>query len=439
MKRYILIARSLIQVSCVSTALALLSGFTMEPSAMLAAIYGQDQRQSHSTNTDSGLALSITEIESPAGPGSALPNLAPAPDGRILLSWVESDDADKHKLRFAIRQGNAWTAPVTIYTYKSGELLLTEPTAPAMLALEDGTLVAQWLVKIKGALDAYARNICVSRSRDGGKTWSSPIIPHRGGKMSDHSFASLMPLGRSSVALFWLDGRKMRYSSPTDYDGPMVLMHTTIGPNDELGQEVEIDGDLCTCCPTSAVLTARGPIVAYRDHRGGVRDISFARFLNDRWSRPQPLHNDHWEIDGCPVNGPVFSAEGDRVAAVWYTAAKNVPQVKISFSKDAGDTFSNPIRVDEGSPAGRPDVALIGKDGALVSWVEKGSEGLRILVRRVGADGQRSPAAIVWRSESGKSAGFPHLTKSDDGWLVAWTDMTGHKRVRTAVIKMTER
>jgi hypothetical protein len=75
--------------------------------------------------------------------------------------------------------------------------------------------------------------------------------------------------------------------------------------------------------------------------------------------------------------------------------------------------------------------------GALVSWVE-GSEGLRILVRRVGADSQRSPAAIVWISKSGKSAGFPHLTKSDDGWLVAGTDMTGHKRVRTAVIKLTE-
>jgi hypothetical protein len=354
-----------------------------------------------------------------------------------LLSWVEPADAGGHKIRCAFRQGNAWTTASTVYTYKSGELVFTEPSAPTMLALEDGSLVAQWLVKIKGAIDPYARNIYISRSRDGGKTWSSPIIPHRGGKMSDHSFVSMAPFGKGGVALYWLDGRKMKYTPPDNYDGPTVLMSATIGPNDELWQEVEIDGDVCSCCPTSGALTSRGPIVAYRDHREEIRDISFVRFLNDRWSEPQTLHDDRWEIDGCPVNGPVFAGDGNRLAVVWYTAAKGAPQVKISFSENAGDKFGAPVRVDEGKPAGRADVMLVGNDDAVVSWVEKGEKDLRILVRRVGADGKRSPASVVWTSESGKNAGFPHLAKSSAEWLIAWTDATGPKRVRAAAFKMT--
>lgn len=434
MMRYISITRAFIQVLFVSAALA---GYPAAPSIAPATVSGQDSQQTPPTNTESVPVLSITDIESPVGRESFLPNLAPAPDGRALLSWVEPADAGGHKLRCAIRQGNTWTAASTIYTYKSGELIFTEPTAPTLVALDDGTLVAQWLAKIKGALDPYARNIYISRSRDGGKTWSSPIIPHRGGKMSDHSFVSLTPVGGNRVGLFWLDGRKTKFTAPYNYDGPVALMHATIGPDGESSQEVEIDGDVCTCCPTAAALTARGPIVAYRDHRQDVRDISLVRFLNGRWSEPQSLHDDRWEIDGCPVNGPVFSADGNRVAVVWYTAAKNTPQVMISFSENAGERFGKPVRVDEGHPAGRADLSLIGRDGALVSWVEKGKEGLRLLVRRVGTDGRRGPASIVWRSENGKSAGFPHLAKSGDGWLIAWTDMTGPKRVRAAAIKMT--
>ncbi|HKQ75119.1 MAG TPA: sialidase family protein [Blastocatellia bacterium] len=434
MKKYVSIIGSLIQAFSMSLALA---GCVTAPSVEPTTTSGQASQQTPTAKNGPMPAPYSAEIESPAGPESFLPNLAPAPDGRALLSWVEPAGAGGHKLLCAIRQGNAWTAASTIYTYKSGELLFTEPTAPTVLALEDGSLVAQWLVKIKAALDPYARNIYVSRSRDGGKSWSSPIIPHRGGKMSDHSFVSMTPMGKGGVALYWLDGRKMEYTPPENYDGPTVLMSATIGPNDELGEEVEIDGDVCSCCPTSGAFTAQGPIVAYRDHRQEIRDISFARFLNNRWSEPQTLHDDRWEINGCPVNGPVFSADGNRVAVVWFTAAKDAPQVKISFSGNAGDKFGAPIRVDEGSPAGRADVAIIGEDAALVSWVEQSKERRRILTRVVGADGQRSQASIVWTSESGKSTGFPHLAKRGDEWLLAWMDATGPKRVRTAAIKMT--
>jgi hypothetical protein len=160
------------------------------------------------------------------------------------------------------------------------------------------------------------------------------------------------------------------------------------------------------------------------------------RFFDKKWSKSQPLHNDNWEIDGCPVNGPVFSADGDRLAVVWYTAAKEVPEVKVRFSEDSGDKFGNPIRIDEGYPSGRADLVLMEKEGALVSWVELTKDGLRVLVKHIHSDGRRSPASIVWASASGKSAGFPHLAKNGDHWIAAWTDPSGLKMVRTAVIRI---
>lgn len=437
MKKYGCNPRLFIQIFFVSAVLALLPGFHI-PVLNTAAECNEKYLQPPQATSDQSVpSITIAEIESPAPQGSFLPNLVTTPDGTALLSWIELAEAETHKIRFAIRQGNVWSQPSTIYTYKTNELFFTDPSAPAMLALADGTLVAQWVGKIKPMSGPFARNIYVSFSRDKGKNWSKPVIPHRDGKTADHSFVSMAPAGRSSVALFWLDGRKQKYSPPDSYDGPMVVMHNTVSSDGKLGQEVEIDSDVCSCCPTSAALTSQGLIVAYRDHTKEIRDISFARFIDNKWNKPQPVHKDNWEIDGCPVNGPSFSADGNRLAVAWFTAAREIPEVRVRFSENAGEKFNDAIRIDEGEPTGRPDVVLTGKDGALVSWVELTKAGLRILIRHVNTDGRRSPASIVWASSGGKSAGFPHLAKNGNHWIAAWTDPSGNKRIRTAVINMT--
>src|SRR5690606_29085055 len=47
----------------------------------------------------------VSPLESPAGPGSAEPNLAVGPDGRVYLSWLEPAADSAHELRFAILDG----------------------------------------------------------------------------------------------------------------------------------------------------------------------------------------------------------------------------------------------------------------------------------------------------------------------------------------------
>src|SRR5205814_10730752 len=109
------------------------------------------------------------------------------------------------------------------------------------------------------------------------------------------------------------------------------------------------------------------PIVAYRNRSAEeARDIYVTRFTGDAWTVPARVHDDGWTIDGCPVNGPAISASGRNVVVAWFTAPKDEGQSFIAFSRDAGRTFSAPVRVDDGGSLGRVDVEQLADGSAVV-------------------------------------------------------------------------
>ncbi|MBK8324867.1 MAG: hypothetical protein IPL06_19865 [Betaproteobacteria bacterium] len=62
----------------------------------------------------------------------------------------------------------------------------------------------------------------MSQSADGGRTWSTPVTPHRDGTASEHGFVSLVA-DTGGVLAVWLDGRKT--GGPTrKAPGPMPDM-----------------------------------------------------------------------------------------------------------------------------------------------------------------------------------------------------------------------
>ncbi|MDZ7630184.1 MAG: hypothetical protein U5K74_02200 [Gemmatimonadaceae bacterium] len=154
----------------------------------------------------------------------------------------------------------------------------------------------------------------------------------------------------------------------------------------------------------------------YRD-RGDTeqRDISVQRLVDGGWTAPRPLHDDGWIIDACPVNGPALSASGDRVAAVWFTGARDTAKVQLVFSTDAGATFGAPVRIDGGAPAGRVDVELLDGGDALVTWIERtGRDSAEVRARIVRSRWSTAEAAAHGLapacSRSGR-AGFRRMTR----------------------------
>jgi hypothetical protein len=373
----------------------------------------------------------VAELPSPAGPGSAQPNLAVAPGGRVYLSWLEPLAGGRHALRFATLDGDRWSAPGTVA--EGADWFVNWADFPSLVALPDGSLAAHWLVRTGASSYAYAVNI--ARSFDGGKTWSAPLVPHRDGTETEHGFVSLLALRDGTLAAVWLDGRET-LPAAGDHDhggGPMTLRYVKIARDGALLDEARLDARVCDCCQTSAAMTTEGPVVAYRDRSDGeLRDIAVVRLRDGRWSEPRPVFRDGWKIAGCPVNGPSIAAAGRRLAVAWFTAADEAPRVKLAFSNDAGARFSEPVVVDDGAPLGRVETLLLDDGSALVCWMESTPEGGAIRLRRVRAGGQRDAAVTIARSGTARSNGFPQLTRAGNRLIVAWTG----DRVITATVAL---
>src|SRR5262249_19852136 len=292
----------------------------------------------------------VREIESPAGAESIEPNLSVGPDGRAYLSWFEPVQPSGYAMKFAIRsRGGSWSTARTITQTENRY-------GSSILALPDGLLAAYWLTK--SGPGRHANDVNVSISRDGGQTWGKPIIPHRDRTPAERGFATIIP-ANGGIAVVWLNGSPMMMESNSgavkhgsDDVRPDIprhgsdhrrleggnqggakhdmtaskmetsLMYTTIDLDGTIAKEVLLDSRVCECCQTAAAPTPDGIVVVYRDRsEKEVRDISILRSKNGKWSEPEPLSKDGWEINGCPVNGPAISSSGKNVAVAWYTGA----------------------------------------------------------------------------------------------------------------------
>src|SRR5690606_34451461 len=119
----------------------------------------------------------------------------------------------------------------------------------------------------------------------------------------------------------WLDGRNTSGGHHDHQGGEMTLRAAIVNPDGSLENEFLLDESVCDCCQTSSAMTSNGPVVVYRDRtETEMRDISIVRFDGENWTKPVTIHNDSWEIAGCPVNWPRVAAVENTVAVAWFTA-----------------------------------------------------------------------------------------------------------------------
>ena len=384
-------------------------------------------------------ALVIRASDSPTDGDSREPELNATQDGRVILSWVEKVGTKRYALRTSTRSASGWSEAQTV---AQGEnWFVNWADFPSVIALQDGSLAAHWLVK--SGSGTYAYNVNIARSRDGGKTWSKPLVPHRDHTQTEHGFVSLIPLPDGRLGAVWLDGRNMKdMKDDGDDHAPasesMTLRYAAIDQDGNLSDEAQLDERVCECCQTSAAVTSEGAIAVYRDRsQTEIRDIYSVKQVNGSWQAPQAVHRDNWEISGCPVNGPAVAAAARRVAVAWFTGANDAPHVNLAFSEDAAATFSSPIQIDDGAAIGRVDVLLLPDSSALVCWMSGNAESGAIKVRRVRSDGTLGPPAVIAETNISRSSGFPRMARLGDEVHFAWTEFGKPSRVRTAVANIS--
>jgi hypothetical protein len=379
---------------------------------------------------DAGSAAPLAALDtlpSPAGV-AAEPNLFAARDGRVHMSWLERGDGRFVTLRFATLDDGRWSEPVSIAS--GSDFFVNWADFPSIVELPDGRLAAHWLQR--SGTGTYHYDIRLAQSDDGGLTWGEPVTPHRDGVLAEHGFVSLFRWEGDSLAAVWLDGRRFTSHGHDDPQNEMMLHFTTIAADGGLGVERSLDERVCECCQTAVAMTARGPVVVFRNRDPDeVRDIGIVRRVNGAWTPTALVHADGWHIPACPVNGPSVDAAGERVVVAWFTAPGDTGRVNIAFSDDAGETFAAPVRVDDGDPMGRVSVILDG-DVALVTWMERVDEEAEVRLRRVTRSGVRSEARVVAMSTAARASGFPRMVRAGDQLVFAWTVAGDQPRVSVA-------
>lgn len=380
------------------------------------------------------LAPDATRIDSPAGPNSLAPQLSVSSRG-VLMSWIERN-GDTAALKFAERTDKGWTSAITVAS--GNNWFVNWADVPSVMRLSSGALAAHWLQK--SADSTYAYDTRLSFSTDDGKTWSTPVTPHSDGTATEHGFASLVELADGQLGLVWLDGRAMTPGPEmAGHDmGAMGLRFASFQPSTTPGAawkqtaESLIDARVCECCPTAFAVSAAGPIAAFRNRSDTeVRDIHVSRLVNGTWTAPNAVHEDNWQINACPVNGPALATSGRRVALAWFTGVGGQNHAYVAFSGDGGATFATPLRVDDESTLGRVDAAFLPDGFAIVTWIERTATGSEFRWRRLSSAGATTKAFRVAPISSSRSSGYPRMAVSGYNVTFAWVD-TDKSTVMTA-------
>ena len=351
--------------------------------------------------------LKMEPVANPAGADSVQAAWSVTREGSPLLSWVETSKDDSYSLRYSIRRGAQWSQPRTVVANR--KFFRHPAELPEVMTLSDGGFLAHWVeMPMEGSDTEF---LYVSASRDG-EHWTAPVMAHKDKSPVQHGLASMVSSGNREASVFWLEALKGE-------DGPVALKRTVISGDGKVIKEESLDSDTCACCPTSVVKTARGLLVAYRDHTpDDIRDIAVIRLENDHWSPSKILNPDKWKINACPINAASASANGDRVAISWYTGAQNMPRVQAMFSSDSGTTFGKPVLVSTGRSFGYTSAALV-EGGAIVSWLEQGGDATRVLARYVSDAGVAGPVLQV-AVGSQRNLGYPRTVHAGNETWITW-------------------
>lgn len=326
-----------------------------------------------------------------------------------MMTWLSPGESGG-RLSFARLSGRAWSRPITI----AENVAAPESGDRSSLTVMDTQAVRRTLIARTGDV--------VSRSGDGGRTWSrlpAPALPFA-------SFAG----GDEGGYVFWLDANGKDSAR---------LLGSRI-----LAGESLLDEPIWYRSGTGSAMTWDGPVVAYRTlSKDGGLDVAVISRQDAQWTRPRVLHAEKWRPASSTQANPQVAALRRHVTVVWYTEAQNRPRVLAAFSSDAGQTFSAPVEVDV---AGRDrklhdavGVALDDSGEALVLWTVTtgivGAHEATLNLARVAADGRRGDEVILAKGIPARLGGFPQIARAGKRVAVTWMEGV-LRRVRAAAVPL---
>ncbi len=358
----------------------------------------------------------IEEIPFLYGDNNAQPNLVSS-NGTLSLSWISSKKENKASLHFSQFKKGKWIKPQTIAN--GSDWFVNWADFPAH-AINEDLIITSHLKK--SASGTYTYDVILNLKKLSGEKIKENFLLNTDGVKAEHGFVSIIPNNNKGFFITWLDGRNTLEKKLDGHHKPMTIRFAEITNKGDVINESELDAAVCDCCQTSIGMTNNGPIIVYRDRtEKEVRDIYTIRNINGVWEEPNPLHNDGWIINGCPVNGPKVAVNSTNLAIAWFTVVNNNPLVNVSFSKTNGDSFGTPFKLNDHDAIGRVDVAFLNNEEVIVSYMEVDDIGTYLRIKKVSVNGKVSKPITISKIDGGRNTGVPQLEVINNEIFIVWT------------------
>jgi hypothetical protein len=380
------------------------------------------------------LALDIEPLDLEGMGAAAQPNVALDGERGFVLSWQAKLGDGCVALRAASLSAQGRLGPVRDVA-RGCDWFVNWADFPSLLVAENGDWVSFWLQKSGDS--TYAYDVRATRSRDRGRSWSSPTTIHDDGTPTEHGFVSMAAAGEDRVLMVWLDGRHTGGAHDDGHHGHagnMTLRSALLSRDGAISQQHQIDGNVCSCCPTDLVRLHNGEFLAVFRNRTDdeVRDIGMARFDGTTWHDEGIVFPDAWTIAACPVNGPAVATRGDDTLVAWATMGGGEGLAVRAKRLDG------PMQeLERGDALGRVDAAAFGDDW-LISWLGDGTDGITLRVARFDSALREQSRVAITTLARGRDIGMPRLAANAAVAMLVWTQ-AGDTGPRLAGRRLTRR
>lgn len=312
--------------------------------------------------------------------------------------------------------GHTWSKPVLVTSAPEP----TDAGGDARPKIAVGPHDELYLTWTKPLGKPYTGEVKFSRSLDGGRTFSAPVIVHHDRQEITHRFDALAVNVRGQIFVAWIDKRDNAATTGQDdpYRGAAVYFAVSDDRGATFRGDFKVADHSCECCRIALVPRRDGTVTALWRHvfQPNIRDHAVASLCSDGVVVGMRRATfDDWRIDACPHHGPSMAEDAEgRQHAVWFSAA---PQSQGVFYGRLRDNGVDLLRRVGGETAEHADLAVSGQRVG-IAWKE--FEGERTRLRGMTSE----DGGASWReSDLAVTAGpsdQPHVLTFAGRFYVLW-------------------
>ena len=309
-------------------------------------------------------------------------------DKNGILHMTYGKDSDGYYVQ-SRDGGKTFSSPVQL-NRRPGTVTVGGERGPKIAIGKDGAIHVAWL-------GDYQRKggIWYTRSTDGGRTFE----PERNllDTETGTDEATIAADQDGNVFVLWLDGRTPEDSRNPGSTPIFMVASTNNGATFSADQPLkyQLDKRACSCCRIEAVVGKDGYLyVAFRTGYQNIRDFYLLKGRKTENNfRLVPVSADNWELEACPMSGPSFTVEDNgQVLISWMSRNR----VYWSISNTEASNFAPRVTTPQGGEGENHPVVLSNHKGqVLLVWKEGPQANWAIYTMDGKFTGQRGNAGVL--------------------------------------------